>query len=67
MSRLEQLVAETLTDGSLQGQRQLYITIIDLAGNSAFDLLNKRKPISILDDAFGVTQMSGAGEHQVRG
>jgi len=41
------------------------MTIIDLAGNAAFDLLNERKPISLLEDSYGVTQMVGANEHQV--
>lgn len=67
VSRLEQLVAETLTDGSLEGQRQVHFTIVELAGNSAFDLLNSRKPISILEDSFGVTQLAGAEEHHVQG
>jgi kinesin family protein 2/24 len=67
VSRLEQLVAESLMDGSLEGERQVYITIIDLAGNSAYDLLNSRKPISILEDSFGVTQLAGANEHRVEG
>jgi kinesin family protein 2/24 len=53
-------------DGSLEGQRQLYITIIELAGNSAYDLLNLRKPISILEDSFGVTQLAGANERLVQ-
>jgi kinesin family protein 2/24 len=65
-SRLEQLIVESLMDGSLEGQRQVYITIIDLAGNSAYDLLNSRKPVSILEDSFGVTQLAGANEHPVQ-
>ncbi|KAL3417246.1 kinesin motor domain-containing protein [Phlyctema vagabunda] len=65
VSRLERLVAETLMDGSLEGEREMYMTMIDLAGNAAFDLLNKRTPISLLEDSFGVTQMVGANEYQV--
>lgn len=41
------------------------MTIIDLAGNAAFDLLNERTPISLLEDSHGVTQMVGADEHPV--
>ncbi|KAM3078823.1 hypothetical protein ACMFMF_003755 [Clarireedia jacksonii] len=67
VSRLEQLVAESLMSGSFEGERQVYITIIDLAGNSAYDLLNSRAPISILEDAFGATQLAGAEEYQVQG
>jgi kinesin family protein 2/24 len=66
VSQLEKLVAMSLMDGSLEGQRQVYMTIIDLAGNSAYDLLNSRKPISILEDSFGVTQLAGANEHLVQ-
>jgi kinesin family protein 2/24 len=62
VSRLEQLVAETLMDGGLKGEKEVYMTIIDLAGNSAFDLLKERKPISLLEDSSGVTQMVGAAE-----
>ncbi|PQE02892.1 kinesin motor domain-containing protein [Rutstroemia sp. NJR-2017a BVV2] len=65
VSRLEQLVAESLMSGTFEGQRNIHITIIDLAGNSAYDLLNSRAPISILEDAFGATQLAGAEEHQV--
>ncbi|RYP05351.1 hypothetical protein DL764_003844 [Monosporascus ibericus] len=66
VSQLEKLVATSLMGESLEGQRQVYMTIIDLAGNSAFDLLNSRKPISILEDSFGVTQLAGANEHLVQ-
>jgi len=65
VSRLEELVVETLMSGTLDGEKQIYVTIIDLAGNAAFDLLNERKPISLLDDADGVTQLKGAEEHAV--
>ena len=65
VSRLEQLVAETLMNRSLKGEREVYMTVIDLAGNAAFDLLNERAPISLLEDSFGVTQMVGAEEYQV--
>ncbi|OIW26752.1 P-loop containing nucleoside triphosphate hydrolase protein [Coniochaeta ligniaria NRRL 30616] len=67
VNRLEQLVAGTLMDGTLEGQRKVYFTIIELAGSSAYDLLNSRKPISILEDSFGVTQLAGAEEHCAQG
>ncbi|CAI6335446.1 unnamed protein product [Periconia digitata] len=66
VSRLEQLVAETLMNGTLEGDREIHMTIIDLAGNAAFDLLSKRQPVSLLEDSFGFTQMVGAKEYQVR-
>jgi kinesin family protein 2/24 len=40
----------------------IYITISELAGNSAFDLLDSRKPISVLEDSTGVTRLAGAKE-----
>ncbi|KAF2114049.1 P-loop containing nucleoside triphosphate hydrolase protein [Lophiotrema nucula] len=65
ISRLEELVAETLMNGNLEGEREIYVTIIDLAGNAAFDLLGDREPISLLEDSCGITQMVGAVEHPV--
>lgn len=67
VSRLEELAIAALMDStSLPGTRKIYITIIDLAGNSASDLLADRKPISILEDSFGVTQLAGATEYHVQ-
>ncbi|KAF1916479.1 P-loop containing nucleoside triphosphate hydrolase protein [Ampelomyces quisqualis] len=65
ISRLEELVAETLMNGSMKGEREIHMTMIDLAGNSAFDLLTERAPISLLEDSSGVTRMLGAAEIQV--
>ncbi|KAK5942582.1 hypothetical protein PMZ80_005147 [Knufia obscura] len=62
---LQKLVAESLIDGSPNGERQVSLTVIDLAGNSAFDLLNARKPVSILEDSSGVTQLAGATEQPI--
>ncbi|KAB5526384.1 kinesin motor domain-containing protein [Coniochaeta sp. 2T2.1] len=66
VSRLEQLVIEALTDGSLEGQREISFTIFELAGNLAYDLLNSRESISIMEDSFGTTQLVGAQEHLVQ-
>ncbi|ORY17056.1 P-loop containing nucleoside triphosphate hydrolase protein [Clohesyomyces aquaticus] len=65
ISQVESLTASTLMNGTLDGERSIYMTIIDLAGNAAFDLLNSRAPISLREDASGATQMVGAQEHQV--
>jgi kinesin family protein 2/24 len=35
VSGLERLVAELLFDGDLEGERKLFVCIIELAGNSA--------------------------------
>ncbi|KAK0710420.1 P-loop containing nucleoside triphosphate hydrolase protein [Apiosordaria backusii] len=65
VSGLEEYMAETLMGGGLDGERKLYMTIIELAGQSAFDLLNSRKHISILEDSYGNTQLAGALEHHI--
>ncbi|KAH7119891.1 P-loop containing nucleoside triphosphate hydrolase protein [Dendryphion nanum] len=65
VSRVEELVAETIMNGNLEGEREIYMTIIDLAGNAAFDLLNEREPVSLREDSSGATQMVGAQENQV--
>ena len=65
ISRVEELVAETIMNGNLEGEREVYMTIIDLAGNAAFDLLNEREPIFVREDSLGATQMVGAQEDQV--
>ncbi|KAL2143376.1 hypothetical protein VTI28DRAFT_10490 [Corynascus sepedonium] len=65
VSGLERHVADTLMDGSLEGERKISVSIIELAGQTAYDLLNHRKQISILEDSFGVTQMAGALEPQI--
>jgi kinesin family protein 2/24 len=64
VSGLERLIAETLFSSEVQGSRNIFISIIELAGNSAFDLLNARKPVSILEDSFGSTHLAGASEYQ---
>ncbi|EGY16470.1 hypothetical protein VD0002_g519 [Verticillium dahliae] len=65
VSALERLVASTLTGGALEGRREMHVSIIELAGNTAADLLNARKPISVLEDSFGATHLAGAAEHPV--
>ncbi|KAF4336817.1 diatom spindle kinesin 1 [Fusarium beomiforme] len=65
VSGLERLIAGTLFSNDVQGTRNIFISIIELAGNSASDLLNARKPISILEDSFGSTHLAGASEYHV--
>ncbi|KAM0505750.1 hypothetical protein ACHAP8_001982 [Fusarium lateritium] len=62
VSGLERLITETLFSKGIHGKRNIYVSIIELAGNSTFDLLNSRKPISILEDSFGNTHLAGASE-----
>ncbi|OBS21948.1 hypothetical protein FPOA_08285 [Fusarium poae] len=65
VSGLERLIAETLFSKGIHGKRNISVSIIELAGNSAFDLLNSRKPVSILEDSFGNTHLAGASEFVV--
>ncbi|KAK7219976.1 hypothetical protein V2G26_007979 [Clonostachys chloroleuca] len=65
VSRLEKLVADELLGGEHNEERTITMAMIELAGNAAYDLLNKRGPVSIREDAFGVIQLSGALEHRV--
>lgn len=39
VSHLERLVAEELMGGGLEGERKVYVTIIELAGNAAHGTL----------------------------
>ncbi|KAJ0108772.1 hypothetical protein J7T55_011263 [Diaporthe amygdali] len=66
VSGLEKMVVKALMEGDLHKSRKIFITIIELAGNSSYDLLNSRKPISILEDSFGVTQLAGAQEYEAK-
>jgi kinesin family protein 2/24 len=67
ISQLQKLAAMSLMDEALNAkdQTEIYITISDLAGNSAFDLLDSRKPVSVLQDSSGVTHLVGANEYRV--
>lgn len=66
VSGLEKMVVRALMEVDDLDKNKIFITIIELAGNSAYDLLNSRKPISILEDSFGVTQLAGAQEHEAK-
>ncbi|KAH8168732.1 kinesin motor domain-containing protein [Sarocladium implicatum] len=65
VSQLQRLLAAELMSGELPGTRKIFITIIELAGNAASDLLNSQNPVPILDDSFGVTHIAGAVEREV--
>ena len=64
ISQLQRFAVEKLMSRE-KDQKRIWISIIDLAGNSAFDLVNGRIPILILEDSFGVTQWAGAKELSV--
>ncbi|CAD0114205.1 unnamed protein product [Aureobasidium uvarum] len=61
VTELQKLAVADLLDR----QTELHVTIIELAGNVAFDLLNQREKIAVREDASGTTQLVGAIEHQV--
>ncbi|KXT07604.1 hypothetical protein AC578_10153 [Pseudocercospora eumusae] len=63
ISQIQELVASTLLDQ--QNSQEIQITIFDLAGNIAHDLLNAQKRFSILEDEAGNTVLAGASEHTV--
>ncbi|KAH7009979.1 P-loop containing nucleoside triphosphate hydrolase protein [Ilyonectria destructans] len=65
VSHLERLVAEELFSGKLDGKREIHMSIVELFGNTALDLLNERAPVSVMQDAFGATQLNGAVEHRI--
>ncbi|KAI7772882.1 hypothetical protein LA080_014628 [Diaporthe eres] len=66
VSGLEKMVVRALMEDDVLDKNRIFITVIELAGNSAYDLLNSRKPISILEDSFGVTQLARAQEHEAK-
>lgn len=59
INQLQELATLSLVDARRDGQLELYMTVCDLAGNSASDLLNARAPVSVLQDEFGATQLAG--------
>ncbi|KXG53368.1 uncharacterized protein PGRI_004180 [Penicillium griseofulvum] len=59
---MERLLADTLFDEAWTTERKLHVSMFELAGNSAYDLLDSRAPFSILQDSFGDTQLVGAQE-----
>lgn len=66
VSGLERLVARSLFGSdAADDERQIHVSIVELAGNNAHDLLNARRPLSVLTDSFGETQMAGALETRV--
>jgi len=65
IGQLQQFVASSLMDQSSSGQYEIYMTIFDLAGNTASNLLNSRKRLPVLQDADGNTQLGGAREQRV--
>lgn len=67
VSGIQRLIAESLMGGEIDEQRRIALTIIDLAGNSAYDLLNARTPVSILEDSSGAAQLRGSIERRIDG
>lgn len=61
VTELQKLAVADLIDR----QAELHITVVELAGNVAYDLLNQRERIAVREDASGITQLVGAIELQV--
>lgn len=67
ISQLEKLVMAALTEWRAAGAgRRVYLTMVDLAGSSASDLLGGRGPVSVREDAAGEMRLAGAEEREVR-
>lgn len=47
VSGLEQLVAGSLLDGDLEGERKIFVCIVELAGNAAFGKMPTLPPIQV--------------------
>ncbi len=62
---LQRLVASSLLGGDEEKPSDIKITVIDLAGNSAFDLLTGRIPVAVLEDADGNIHLKGAEERTI--
>ncbi|KAI5778400.1 P-loop containing nucleoside triphosphate hydrolase protein [Geopyxis carbonaria] len=67
VSALEELAAAAIMGGDdsgvLKGERTVHVCVVELEGAAAFDLLNDRRPVNVLEDSFGETQLVGAVEH----
>ncbi|KAG9665715.1 P-loop containing nucleoside triphosphate hydrolase protein, partial [Aureobasidium melanogenum] len=61
VTELQKLAVADLLDR----HSELHVTVVELAGNVAFDLFNQRERIAVLEDATGTTQLVGAIEHQI--
>ncbi|KAE9379508.1 diatom spindle kinesin 1 [Stipitochalara longipes BDJ] len=64
VNELERLASAELMNGSLEGNRDVYICVFELVGKEAFDLLNDRRKIAVMEDAFGESQLVGAVEEK---
>ncbi|KAJ6014405.1 P-loop containing nucleoside triphosphate hydrolase protein [Penicillium herquei] len=60
VSGMERLIAKSLFDGTLTGERKIHVSIFELAGNSAFG------ETSCIEDSLGSTQLVDIQEHQVQ-
>ncbi|CAI7563824.1 unnamed protein product [Penicillium pancosmium] len=68
ISRLERLVARDLFDGSLCGEKKVYVSIFELAGNTARGTSTGTGPapqIQLLEDSFRDVQLTNAFEPEV--
>lgn len=79
VSGMQELVAEKLAGNMSEGDREIFISFVELAGNTArgmpsiylvsladlTDLLNERAEMKILEDSHGTTHLMGAIESRI--
>ncbi|EFR05003.1 diatom spindle kinesin 1 [Nannizzia gypsea CBS 118893] len=62
VNEMETFIASDLLGGEIPGRRSVHISVFELAGKAAFDLLNDKHRISVMEDSFGETQLVGVVE-----
>ncbi|KAM5439888.1 hypothetical protein MferCBS31731_004299 [Microsporum ferrugineum] len=62
VNEMETFIASDLLGGKIPGRRSIHMSVFELAGKAAFDLLNDKHRISVMEDSFGETQLVGIVE-----
>ncbi|KAH7310490.1 P-loop containing nucleoside triphosphate hydrolase protein [Stachybotrys elegans] len=60
------MMARDLMSGRLPGLRSVFLSVVELVGNSAFDLLADRRPVALLEDTLGAIRVAGGEERHVK-
>ncbi|KAK9701870.1 hypothetical protein K7432_011519 [Basidiobolus ranarum] len=56
---------ENLVKETGQSKFRVFLSFFEILGSQTFDLFNEREPLKILEDTFGVIQVSGAKEVEI--
>ncbi|KAJ5819764.1 diatom spindle kinesin 1 [Penicillium riverlandense] len=64
---LEELVVQTLLGDLQPEKKEVHMSIFEIFGNNAYDLLSDRKQIAILEDSLGLMQVVGVEEKSPTG